>query len=766
MGAAVIQTNLLISMLGVQPQTKTALTNLQGASGFASPAVSPMDTNQHILDASTDPNGSLFQLMLSYMLPGATSQPSAPGLQEPAQGGGTSKPSAKGSIALPFPSLETEPVATDQNASISAMMPFSPFMFTPMPQLQEPASAAPASETAASDAAAAVVPAASAFAAFAAPAPAAAVLPSDLMKASGAAQAVINAAAIPVTNVIPAPQQRSGNTLVPGSSGADANTALLTVPQVEAAVASTDAPAAVTANLIEQSSRAASTTANPAPATSNPAPATANPVPATANLAPSIVGPVASPAKETAQVVQTPAASIVSAPKFDIPAVPAQNEIPVAQKAISVTLKEISVSAQQPVEVKPASPETPITGMPVQERTAIALPEEQDAQPVEQNDPATVVPAFPAQVRPATVVSDTHAVDQPAKKASIPVETPVTAVASETPGVSQAAGEKTGIPAPKIDQISRVTASFNTPQRTIDAASTEQTPSVAETVQPRTPETFMLLHDVIAQASEPILPKNSAKPASVQPVGASVRPAESQSQGAATVQSSENVITQAAQATDPVRVHADASATNVQTVAASNAIAHDAATSAAQSQRPENSAADIHAVKPEMSLQHPEMLANSIQTSGAMSAHESAQSIAPHVKEDVFERVFKEVSSIRHTPASVNVTLSPESLGKVTVNVGLEDGKMAARINVQNTDVKQILDAAMPKLQEALQANGLTMDSIAVFVNNSSSFADRRNDAPKKKMSTGQSSNDDRFEALGSVGDSRQYGYSTVEYIM
>lgn len=157
------------------------------------------------------------------------------------------------------------------------------------------------------------------------------------------------------------------------------------------------------------------------------------------------------------------------------------------------------------------------------------------------------------------------------------------------------------------------------------------------------------------------------------------------------------------------------------------------------------------------------------QTRSAAPAHESGGKMPAHVQEDVFEKVFKEVSSIRHTPASVDVTLTPEHLGRVTVNVGLEEGRMAARINVQTPDVKQMMEAAMPRLQEMLQSNGIALDSIAVMVNNGSSFAERRNEAPKKKTGAGDAagaSEERGIEALGTSGEAKRFGYSTVEYIM
>ncbi len=174
---------------------------------------------------------------------------------------------------------------------------------------------------------------------------------------------------------------------------------------------------------------------------------------------------------------------------------------------------------------------------------------------------------------------------------------------------------------------------------------------------------------------------------------------------------------------------------------------------------------DLRQVKTDAPVQQSLAAINDVQRQ-FVPLHEAAAVVAPRVRDDVFEKIYKEVSSIRHTPTSVDVTLTPESLGTVNVKVGLEEGKMTARIDVQNIDVKHIIEANMPRLQEALQSNGLSIDSIAVFVNSGSSFADKRNDVPKKKMNGGSLKIDDGFETLSSLHDTKQYGYNTVEYIM
>jgi flagellar hook-length control protein FliK len=147
--------------------------------------------------------------------------------------------------------------------------------------------------------------------------------------------------------------------------------------------------------------------------------------------------------------------------------------------------------------------------------------------------------------------------------------------------------------------------------------------------------------------------------------------------------------------------------------------------------------------------------------------HEAAATtVTPRMREEVFDTIYKEVSAIKHTPTSVNVTLSPESMGTVTVKVGVEEGKMTARIDVQNVEVKHIIESNMPKLQDVLQSNGVSLDTVGVFVNTGSSFADKRQEAAKRKTGGAAVRIDDGFEPLNTVRDAKQYGYNTVEYIM
>jgi hypothetical protein len=264
------------------------------------------------------------------------------------------------------------------------------------------------------------------------------------------------------------------------------------------------------------------------------------------------------------------------------------------------------------------------------------------------------------------------------------------------------------------------------------------------------PETQVKLHAAVMAAAEPDAVKNAAKAAVTVPAAANAPAEESVP---ASVQNIPEKLSAAPAIDAAVRAA-------VQPETAQTKMRDDAAalprTELAQ---------EVRAVKVETPTQQP--LANVADVQRQfVPLHEAAPAATPRVREEVFEKIFKEVSSIKHTPTTVNVTLSPESMGTVTVKVGVEEGKMAARIDVQNVEVKHIIETNMPRLQDALQSNGLSLDSISVFVNAGSTHAEKRHDAPRRKSTGAPVRSDDGFEPLSALRDSKQYGYNTVEYIM
>ncbi len=164
----------------------------------------------------------------------------------------------------------------------------------------------------------------------------------------------------------------------------------------------------------------------------------------------------------------------------------------------------------------------------------------------------------------------------------------------------------------------------------------------------------------------------------------------------------------------------------------------------------------------------PQPIISGTQHTAAVELPKEVQAHVPvQNREMVFEQILKDVSSITHTPNTLEIKLSPEHLGKVEIKIGLEDGKMNARIDVQNTDVKQIVESNIARMRETLHANGVTLDSINVFL--SSDMAQqqqKQQEVGKKKFGYSATHLDEIAELSDVERETKTYGYNTVEYII
>lgn len=677
-----LQATSLISMLGMQAQ--------QASVQPASSAVDPSAVPQTAADSS-DQQGSFFQVVLKFMQSPNTASPAA---HQTAAG--------ESPIALPFP-LEKSDDPASQDQSASAVMPFTPFMYTSIAQVQQALAALMRDQSAS-----AAAPGTDASA----PAENAVTAIGSNNAAIGSSSAVNNAASQPLAvknaaQALPAAQPASlPSVAAPGS-----------IMDVK-----TDAPVA---GANAQPNIAVSSTAT------TPVAMPVDPVPAV-NAQPS-----------------TTATTVVTMPAVPVP------ETPSAQQTVNA-------AADRSQEPSPASAVMAAESAQAPSESAAA-----DARAME-----TMVKAnsqMESSAKPAPV------------RATVAAEEKITPASTKQPEhVSDfrtaivEANEQAASPAVQTDARAAAPKQMNASDLVMsDAKQADAAVSAADTIDPaRTPDVFTRLQEMVAQIAEPSMPKSGAKTAAAQDGRTNVKVAAAESRPASVQPAKQNADAAAAPGADePLAVQQQASvrASADQTADQASALAqgktaHDAAQAA---QRSDPASADLRAVKPDAApIQHSGLATADMPARAVDAAHDAAAVLSPRAKEEVFEKVFREVSMIKHTPASVDVTLSPESLGKVTVNVGMDEGKMSARINVQNTDVKQILEANMPRLQDALNSSGLSLDSIAVFVNNGSSFAERRNDAPKKKMSGAGPAGDSGVDTLGSLQDAKQYGYNTVEYIM
>lgn len=97
---------------------------------------------------------------------------------------------------------------------------------------------------------------------------------------------------------------------------------------------------------------------------------------------------------------------------------------------------------------------------------------------------------------------------------------------------------------------------------------------------------------------------------------------------------------------------------------------------------------------------------------------------------DVREIVYQLVDSIKLSLSpeknSIELQLTPESLGKVQLNVSSKEGVMTAKITTENETARAAVEAQLETLKETINAQGFKVESIEVTVS-SFSFADSKN---------------------------------------
>jgi flagellar hook-length control protein FliK len=153
---------------------------------------------------------------------------------------------------------------------------------------------------------------------------------------------------------------------------------------------------------------------------------------------------------------------------------------------------------------------------------------------------------------------------------------------------------------------------------------------------------------------------------------------------------------------------------------------------------------------------------------GAISYAESAVPRTP-LRADVAAGVMNQIIKgciLRATEkgTEAKLVLRPESLGAVKLNISMEDGKMVAKIDVANTNVKTVVESNLQQLHEALSSSGVEVQRIDV------SSADvgpdhRRGNGGAPGDETGgrrQEMNEDDEETK----QTRMMGYNTIEMIV
>ncbi len=142
-------------------------------------------------------------------------------------------------------------------------------------------------------------------------------------------------------------------------------------------------------------------------------------------------------------------------------------------------------------------------------------------------------------------------------------------------------------------------------------------------------------------------------------------------------------------------------------------------------------------------------------------------SLPPEAARNVVDQVIKGL--MVHVGVDVQemrLTLKPESLGEVLLQVRMEEGKMQAQIEVAQPAVKAAVEGQMADLRQALSARGIEVQNITVLTSGqSATLGERRgNSTGRFKQKGGR-----RAEAADPEGPdpvARSMGYNTLELIM
>ncbi len=121
------------------------------------------------------------------------------------------------------------------------------------------------------------------------------------------------------------------------------------------------------------------------------------------------------------------------------------------------------------------------------------------------------------------------------------------------------------------------------------------------------------------------------------------------------------------------------------------------------------------------------------------------------VREVVYQLVEAVKVQISPDNTSLEMSLNPENLGKVNLNITSKNGVMTAQITTQNEISKEALESQLQTLKETIEAQGVRVDAIEVTVA-AYTFADSKNaesDAQGQKQENGKNRN----KGISSVGN-------------
>ncbi|MHB8578606.1 MAG: flagellar hook-length control protein FliK [Ignavibacteriaceae bacterium] len=112
---------------------------------------------------------------------------------------------------------------------------------------------------------------------------------------------------------------------------------------------------------------------------------------------------------------------------------------------------------------------------------------------------------------------------------------------------------------------------------------------------------------------------------------------------------------------------------------------------------------------------------------------------------------------------SAVIKLDPESLGKVKIVLDVVDKSVHASVEVENDNVKQIVQNNIDQLKQSLNLNGLQLTSVNVSLNNND---EKTNKSLLQKKKSTYSQYARKIEETSSSDVSKSMGYNTYDYLI
>ena len=129
------------------------------------------------------------------------------------------------------------------------------------------------------------------------------------------------------------------------------------------------------------------------------------------------------------------------------------------------------------------------------------------------------------------------------------------------------------------------------------------------------------------------------------------------------------------------------------------------------------------------------------------------------------DEILKEISKFieQGDKKSIVLKVVPEELGKVKVTVDMVDKMVHAKIEVENDNVKQIVQSQLDNLKSSLNQNGVQLNAINVSLSNSEQKSNKAFEPKKKQFYADKTAKID--ETAQQPAKIKKMGYNTYDFI-